>query len=254
MLRLSNNEIHLWFTSVDKITNTDLLSRYPYYLSNEEHQRWQQFNFQKHQHQYLITRALVRTTLSRYATTRPEDWQFSKNEYGKPEIIPSQNLFFNLSHTETLIVCAVSREANIGIDIETIQHKTRSIAIAQRFFSTIEVTALLQCPLSQQRSYFFQLWTLKEAYIKACGQGLSLPLKQFSWTIDKNKRKLTLRVDSQLKTKPQHWQCWLLQANADHYAALCIFNPRSIVYSLQTQDVVPLKEELAFNYRLLAMS
>ena len=97
MLSIPTDEIHLWFTFPENITN-ELLLNYQQFLADEERERWQRFHFEKHQHQYLITRALVRTTLSRYANIKPKDWQFSKNQYGKPAIKnPQQALFFNLS-------------------------------------------------------------------------------------------------------------------------------------------------------------
>lgn len=254
MIKLPDNEIHLWFTFPHHITDKHLLTCYQQFLAGKEHQRWQQFHFEKHQHQYLITRALVRTTLSRYANTEPKLWQFSKNKQGKPAISPPQKLFFNLSNTETLIVCAVSRQRNIGIDVESLHHKANIINIAKRFFSRQEIDALLACPKLQQRSRFFQYWTLKESYIKACGKGLSLSLKQFSFSINQSKKVLTLNFDKSLQDNPKHWQCWLLQVSGEHYAALCIFNPQSIHYQLCAKQVIPLNIEMNFNYRLLAIS
>ncbi len=254
MITLANDEIHLWFTFPSEITDNTLLNNYQQLLTEEEHQRWQRFHFKKHQHQYLMTRALVRTSLSHYINITPKDWQFSKNEFGKPAISPHKNLFFNLSNTETLIVCAISRQSDIGIDVETWQHKSNILEIAQRFFSDQEVRELLSCPQSQQRQRFFQYWTLKESYIKACGMGLSQPLEQFSFSINQLQKKLTLSFHQPLKGNPNHWQCWLLQVTTEHYAAVSIFNPQAINYKLQVRQVIPLKKEVKFDYNLLATS
>lgn len=254
MIELADNEIHLWFTFPDKIIENRLLTQYQQFLSVEEHKRWQQFHFAKHQHQYLMTRALIRTTLSRYLKGTPEKWQFSKNNYGKPALYPAQKLFFNLSNTETLIVCALSRQRDIGVDVETVRHKSSTIDIAQRFFSAQEVEALLNCPKSQQRQRFFQYWTLKEAYIKARGLGLSQPLDQFSFDLHESQKSLKLSFHAPLKGDEKHWQCWLLKVTSTHYAAICIFNPTTIVYKLQVKEVIPLEEEMNFDYSLLAMS
>ena len=254
MIKLADNEIHLWFTFPDKITENSLLIQYKQLLNIEEHKRWQRFYFAKHQHQYLMTRALIRTTLSRYLEGSPEKWQFSKNNYGKPALYPAQNLFFNLSNTETLIVCALSRQRDIGVDVETLAHKSSVVDIAQRFFSAQEVEDLLNCPESQQRQRFFQYWTLKEAYIKARGLGLSQPLEQFSFNFNESRKYLKLSFNEPLKENTKHWQCWLLQVTSAHYAAICIFNPTAMVYKLQAKEVIPLKEEMDFDYRLLARS
>jgi len=254
MIKLADNEIHLWFTFPDKMTDNRLLTQYQQLLNVEEHRRWQRFHFTKHQHQYLMTRALIRTTLSRYLKGSPKQWQFSKNNYGKPALYPSQNLFFNLSNTETLIVCALSRQQDIGVDIETLQHKSSIVEIAQRFFSAQEVEALLNCPKSQQRQRFFQYWTLKEAYIKARGLGLSQPLEQFSFSFNASLKILKLSFNEPLKENAEHWQCFLLKVTSTHYAAICIFNPTRIVYKLQAKEVIPLQEDMNFDYTLLARS
>ncbi|MDQ7089219.1 MAG: 4'-phosphopantetheinyl transferase superfamily protein [Methylococcales bacterium] len=254
MLTLPFNEIHLWFTFPHKVSDLHLLSRYRQLLSSDEQQRWQRFRFQQHQHQYLMTRALVRTTLSRYLDDPPENWQFSTNQYGKPSITPARDLFFNLSNTETLIVCALSRQPNIGVDVETQQHRSHPVDIAQRFFSPHEVDELLKGPISSQRQRFFQYWTLKESYIKAKGMGLSQPLEQFSFSINLDKKRLKLSFDEKLKEVSSHWDYWLLDINAQHYGAICIYNPQQTVYQLKAKGVVPLETETQFDYTLLAMS
>ena len=254
MIKLADNEIHLWFTFPDKITDSSLLTQYQQLLSVEEHKRWQRGHFAAHQNQYLMARALIRTTLSRYLDETPEKWKFSKNDYGKPALYPPENLFFNLSNTEALIICALSRQKDIGVDIETLQHKSSTIEIAQRFFSVQETEELLRCPKPQQRQRFFQYWTLKEAYIKARGLGLSQPLDQFSFSFNTAQKKLKLSFHEPLRENSKHWQCWLLQVTSEHYAAICIFNPTKIIYKLQAKEVIPLEETMGIDYNLLAMS
>ncbi|MCK5897787.1 MAG: 4'-phosphopantetheinyl transferase superfamily protein [Methylococcales bacterium] len=247
---LPDNEIHLWCVETQKISST--LDDYKSLLNTEENIRWQRFKFEKHRHQYLATRALVRTTLSKYVPIKAQDWQFLKNDYGKPAISPPQNLFFNLSHTENLIVCAVSRQKNIGVDIETINHKSSITEIAQRFFSPAETKALLHESNSVQKQRFFQYWTLKEAYIKAKGMGLSLPLEQFSFDIDHDKKKLSLTFKSSTAGNSKHWSCWLLDVGKPHYLSVCVYNPKSINYQLITKNVIPLQQAINFDYTLLA--
>lgn len=255
MLSLSENEIHLWFTFPDKIFEANLLTQYQQLLAEDEKERWQRFRFNKHKHQYLMTRALVRTTLSRYADVEPENWRFSKNQYGKPAInSPKSELFFNLSNTETLIACAVCKQQDIGFDIETMQHKSSTVEIAKRFFSKQEVEALLEVKQEQQRQRFFQYWTLKEAFIKAKGMGLYLPLQQFTFSLDETNKILKLAFDKCLNDNARDWQYWLLQVTENHYAAVCIYNPLRIDYRLYAKEVIPLQSEQDFNFRLLAAS
>jgi 4'-phosphopantetheinyl transferase len=249
---LPENEIHLWLVCPQKIRQQSLLKHYRSLLNAEERVRWQRFKFEKHQHQYLVTRALVRTTLSRYAPIMPKEWAFSNNKYGKPEISPPQNLFFNLSHTHSLIVCAIVREKNIGVDVETIEHKTSLLEIAQRFFSTQEFTRLSAESGIQQKQRFFQYWTLKEAYIKAKGLGLSQPLNQFSFEINPQSQQLTLSFDPQLSENFRHWSCWLLQMETQHFLSLCLYNPQPINYKLRLNYITPFLEEKSLDYTLIA--
>ncbi|MCK5871584.1 MAG: 4'-phosphopantetheinyl transferase superfamily protein [Methylococcales bacterium] len=251
MLRLPDNEIHLWCVDCQTIP-LNLSQDYQLLLNSEERVRWQRFKFEKHQRQYLITRVLVRTTLSKYAQMNPKDWQFSKNDYGKPAVFPSQNLFFNLSHTENLIVCAVSRQKNIGVDVETITHKSSTVEIAQRFFSPNETKALLRELGSVQKQHFFQYWTLKEAYIKAKGVGLSLPLEQFSFDINHDKKKLRLSFESSSPENAKHWSCWLFDVGKPHYLSVCVYNPHSMDYQLTAKHVIPFQKVTNFDYTLLA--
>ncbi|MCK4493622.1 MAG: 4'-phosphopantetheinyl transferase superfamily protein [Methylococcales bacterium] len=250
MLTLLDNEIHLWCVNPQKTHST--LHDYQSLLNTEEKIRWQRFKFKKHQQQYLITRALVRTTLSKYAQTNAKDWSFSKNDYGKPAIYPPKNLYFNLSHTENLIVCAVSRQKNIGVDVETITHKSSIIEIAQRFFSPSETHALLRESNFMQKQHFFQYWTLKEAYIKAKGMGLSLPLEQFSFDINHDKKKLTLSFESPAPDNAKHWSCWLFDVGKPHYLSVCVYNPHSINYQLTAKHIIPFQKATNFDYTLLA--
>jgi len=253
MLSLPINEIHLWFAFPQQISEPKLLNEYAQLLNPEEKQRWQQFRFPKHQHQYLITRALVRTTLANYANLQPQKLQFSANKYGKPKLKHvSTPLFFNLSNTDTLIVCAISQQQQIGVDVESIQHKTSSVDIAHRFFAAQEYQDLIALPQQDQRQRFFQFWTLKEAFIKAKGMGLSLPLDKFAFSIMPKTKLLTLKMHVQLEEIASNWSCWLLQPNTEHYTSVCVFNPNNLSYTLNMNQVVPLQTTQPMSSELLA--
>ncbi len=152
----------------------------------DENERMARFVFERDRWQFLITRALVRTMLSRYATVAPADWRFITNEYGRPEVLDRPagvaDLRFNLSHTDGLIACAVTVGREVGVDVERI---TRAVThdIPGRFFAPREVADLRALPEHDQPRVFFDYWTLKEAYIKARGMGLSLPLSDFAFCL-----------------------------------------------------------------------
>ncbi|QQZ39510.1 4'-phosphopantetheinyl transferase superfamily protein [Pseudomonas sp. SK3(2021)] len=113
----------------------------------------------------------------------PQQWVFASNAWGKPAIVaPGAPMAFNLSHTEGLVTLALTLENSVGIDVESRQ-RTTDTDLAERFFSASEVRYLSSLPTAERASAFISLWTLKEAYIKACGQGLSIPLDSFSFDL-----------------------------------------------------------------------
>ena len=115
----------------------------------------------------------------------PEAWRFSVTGHGKPILANSPSALvprFNLAHTAGLVACAFSRDFEVGIDVENRQ-RTVNLDVARRFFAPAEVAYLEQAPEDRREDIFLLFWTLKEAYIKARGLGLSLPLEQFAFTL-----------------------------------------------------------------------
>lgn len=243
-LHLDPGVIHLYWALPDEIKDPQLLSNYQALLSAEEQARWERFYFARHRHQYLVTRALIRSTLSRYIDKSPTEWRFSVNAYGRPEIVRTANeppLRFNLSHTDGLILCAVVLGADIGVDVEDLTRNNATLDIARRYFSPQEIADLNRTEPEERRTRFFTYWTLKEAYIKARGMGLALPLNQFSFHIDHNQ---TVRIafDPRLSDKPQHWQFWRFQPSVNHCAAVAVKSETGLQYQLTLKQVVPLNE------------
>ena len=241
---LPPNEVHLWFVLTNELNLNDaahISSAYQELMTPEELAKAERFHFEKDRHQHIITRALVRTTLSRYANINPADWRFSKNKYGRPEISSPQShsLRFNLSHTDGLIACAVVIKQDIGVDVENIGRQAGGIDIANRFFSTQEAQDLDTVPESQKRERFFEYWTLKESYIKARGMGLSLPLNQFSFHLSDNKP-IRISFNPQLEDNPNQWQFWKLQPTLQHKLAISLCNKEK-KYRLIIKKVIPLQ-------------
>ncbi len=185
-MQLHPDEIHLWICKPEGCHSKELLNRYNALLTLEEKQKQQKFLFEKDRHSALVTRAFVRDLLSHYADVQASEWRFKKGEYGKPEIInPPIPLRFNLSHCKDMIVCAVTLNHDIGCDVESANRSNNALSIARHYFSENEIEALFNLSEEQQMSRFFEYWTLKESYIKACGQGLLIPLSDFSFQIGK---------------------------------------------------------------------
>ncbi|MBF0118094.1 MAG: 4'-phosphopantetheinyl transferase superfamily protein [Desulfobacterales bacterium] len=234
---IKNDEIHLWLSYPNEIQDLFLLKNYEKLMTEEERIQHKKFHFPKHRHQYLVSRALMRTILSQYTNIKPEDLSFIKNKYGKPEI--SQDIRFNLSHTDDLIALGIVLKQDIGVDVENINRQGNFLEISDRFFSKIEVQNLNNLPLEKRLIRFFDYWTLKESYIKAKGMGLSIPLEQFSFHISEN---MTIQIsfDKILTDNPSNWKFWLMSPSQIHKLAVAIYNLSNINYNIISKKVVPL--------------
>jgi len=181
------NAVHVDLVETANAAALDKLDSYRPLLSQDENERMARLVFDRDRRAFLITRALVRTMLSRYAPVVPAAWKFIANVHGRPEILDRPpgvpDLRFNISHTDGLIACAVTIGREVGVDVE---HINRHLLhdVAGRFFAPNEVSDLRKLPEDEQRRVFFDYWTLKESYIKARGFGLALPLGDFAFKLN----------------------------------------------------------------------
>lgn len=130
----------------------------------------------------LIGNMLISTIVVEELSIRNKHISFEKNQYGKPYLKGYPKFNFNISHSGDFVVCAID-DKPIGIDIEEVKYIEYE-DIAKRFFTVSEFNYIVKQDLDIQLSKFYEIWTLKESYIKCCGQGLSIPLKSFSIDID----------------------------------------------------------------------
>lgn len=148
-------------------------------LAPEEQARGDRFYFPKHRRRFCTARALSRIILSRYLKTTPESLNFIYNAQGKPEVVNSQKLHFNISHSKDLALLAVGKRFPMGVDIEYFSSRPYE-GIARNLFSENEIQALEKTPTFLKPAVFFHIWAQKEAFIKASGLGLSYPTQEFS--------------------------------------------------------------------------
>jgi 4'-phosphopantetheinyl transferase len=229
-LDLGESEIHIWCADTAEI-NDELLSAYRSLMSADELKRNQRYRFDRDRRRDCLTRALARTVLSEYGEALPTHWQFVKGEHGKPELLnPEFPIRFNLSHTSRYVVCAVARQQDIGIDVEHTERKNDVLAIADHYFSKSEVGALRQFDQSTQSDRFFDYWTLKEAYMKARGEGISLGLGNFSFDLS-DRNEIAISFSDKLNDMPELWRFWLMDPAADHRMGLA--------YRLRFEDESP---------------
>lgn len=223
MEQLDSLQIHLWLVFPDEITDPRLLREHRLLLSDEE--LWQQarFRFERDRHRYLVTRAMVRTVLSKYAGVAPQEWRFETSEFVKPRVANddawARRISFNVAHTSGLVLLGVTLDRALGVDVEATNADRACVDIADRFFAPAEVRALRALSREQQVRRFYEYWTLKESYIKARGLGLSIPLDRFAFHLDAAGLRLT--VDPTLDDRAERWTFWRLQIAREHLAAVC---------------------------------
>ena len=222
-MRIEKSEIHLWQLEQADFELSSLQRHCLAWLTELELKRFQRLQFDRHRKQLLLGRVLMRVALSNYdRSVAAASWNFTHNDYGKPAISEEQNsasLYFNLSHSVEKVVLAVSRFKDIGVDVQCARKSRRIAAISQRYFSGTEADELLNLPEEQRQSRFYDLWTLKEAYIKACGKGFTIPLQYFSYGF-LGDDKLTVEFDAQLYDVESMWQFWQLSAGLDFKLAI----------------------------------
>ena len=252
-------QIDIWCAFCDSVADPELLSRYTQLLTDAERRQEARFHFAADRHRYRVSRTLLRTTLSRYADVPPERWTFEANTWGRPSISndsdEARRICFNLSHTRKLVVLAVTRDCELGIDTEDTVTRSPPLEIADRFFAPDEVAGLRALPAQRQAERFFQYWTLKESYIKARGMGLSLPLDQFAFHFPRPER-IRLEIQPQLQDTAERWRLWQwwVDEGRQHMVALCARRMGAEPPKILLKEIVPLASEASLSGTLIASS
>ncbi len=213
---LDRHQVHIWTLPLEDTTSAHSLCDL---LSPDELERASRFRFEKHRAQYVLTRGTLRFLLAGYLGISPREIAFHYSKYDKPGLREGQKLDFNLSHTEGMAIFGFTRGNRIGVDIERLRSDFRADEIAERFFSPFERAALRGVPEARRHQSFFRIWTRKEAYIKALGEGLSHPLHQFDVSLEDTASLLATRPDA---SDAQRWQLENLTIAPEFVAAAAV--------------------------------
>jgi len=237
-LPLPGDEAHLWQLVWDAPPALGRLERFLDWLTAEERSRYERHVVDSVRVEYLLTRAVVRTVLSHYADVAPWDWRFEEGEYGRPALcgpLAPAALGFNLSNTSGMIVCLVDGAGrSVGVDVEDTR-RPLAADLAERCFSPREIRTLRALPARMQHDRFYEYWTLKEAYIKARGLGLALPLEHFSFLPDGER--WMVEFDERVRDDARRWQFSLHRPTGNHVVALAIDRGSGPEVTVATRDV-----------------
>lgn len=220
--------VDIWLFPFDRVDEA-LRHRCLSLLDAGEREQLASFTLARPKDQYLISRALVRLALSHHADRSPESLSFTRDDHGRPWLAAPDDalgLYFSLSHTDGLVAVAVSRTPQLGLDVEDLHRTTNFMGIAQTYFAASEWSGLNQLEGHAQRARFFDLWTVKEAYIKACGKGLRMPLDQFAVAVTPTSATLIDAHDT--AGASDEWQFFRAQPTPRHQLAVAArFTPHA---------------------------
>ncbi|HEV7600770.1 MAG TPA: 4'-phosphopantetheinyl transferase superfamily protein [Bradyrhizobium sp.] len=226
---LAVGQVDVWLAAPDQISADDLRS-YERLMSADEHARWTRFVVPKPRLQHLVARALLRTTLSRYVDVAPRQWRFETNAYGRPQVAAPTlacDLRFNISHTDGLVAVAVTKGHEIGVDVENDTRRLDVSQLAPSVFAPAEVATLERTAELDRPDVFFAFWTLKEAYIKARGMGLSLKLDGFAFDLSGTHPRASF--NDRCPDDASRWQFRRYRPTATHALAVAVSAPEDAV-------------------------
>jgi len=220
-LTLREDEVRLWRVDLEAVGGDE--SRWKRVLSSDELTRAARFHFSRDRQRFVATRAWLRMILASYLGTDANSLSFSYSKREKPSLGSAHEdngITFNVSHSAGIALLGFARRREIGVDVEQLRPDSDLEAIARRFFSTHEQSQLAALPAEERVDAFFRCWTRKEAYIKATGDGLSLPLSQFDVSL------VSGETNALLATRPDSSEAgrWLLRevpAGHGYIAAVC---------------------------------
>lgn len=245
---LPPNQIHLWFCHYGESGSMALDDLYRSLLTREELLLHERFRFARDRHRYLVTRVLVRWVLSRYTQVPASAWQFAADQFGRPRIDGPmldevRGLDFNVSHTKGLIVLGVGRDIKFGVDVENTSGSA-ALDIVDHAFSSEEACSLRSLSADKQEQRFFEIWTLKESLVKACGLGLQMDFGRFSFDLDGDDINLVFADNA--ATLGRNWLFWQFQPSMDYVVAVCAA-PSGASTQIICREALPLRWERDFD-------
>jgi 4'-phosphopantetheinyl transferase len=223
-LQLASGEVHAWCATLDVPPETS--ARLYATLTLDERERSARFRSERDRQRFIVARGVLRDLLGHYLQTRPGQIRFVYNAFGKPDLSPAfgSRLKFNLSHSAGLVLIAIAADSNVGVDLEYVEAQSDYAEVARSFFSAAEVNQLIALSSDLHAEAFFKCWTKKEAYLKACGEGLARPLDGLSvpLTADGDDSPIDLCVASNDAVSAKRWSLYTLQPAPGYIGALAI--------------------------------
>ena len=217
------HDVHVWYQATDALDDAAIAAAVAV-LSDDEREQYGRFHFRRDARDYAAAHALLRLTLSRYGDRAPDSWRFDKDAGGKPFLVDpgAFRASFSLSHARGMVACAVTTAGDVGVDVECTDRSVSVFAVAARFFAPAEAACLERLDYDAQPGGFFDLWTLKEALVKALGTGLATSLASLAFTVDAGGR---ISLDAPSEVAALDWQFGLFSPGPRHRLAVAARHP-----------------------------
>lgn len=222
LTRPLSEEVHLWLVSLDRPSAE--LSSFERKLSEDERTRANAYRFELHRKRFIVARAALRAILGRYLGLEPEQVCLGQARHGKPRVTnpvaATVGVCFNVAHSQELMLFAISRHREVGVDLEFLHPVPETPRIVERFLSAREQAMFNKLPAAQRQEAFFNCWTRKEALLKARGHGLiGQSLDQVEVTLVPGEPTEILSIDGN-RCEANHWKLHPLNLVPDCSATL----------------------------------
>jgi len=221
MLNDLRETLHLWTARIDDDMDPDWAAVHEQTLSVRERERYHRYHRDQDRQLFLVAHVMVRQVLSSYVDRQPDWWEFKTNRHGRPEISNRDSppgLRFNLSHTRGYVAIVVHDDIDAGVDVERTDRIRNPRGLAERVFAEPEHAELMALEPDALDERFYELWTMKEAFIKAKGMGLAIPLDRFWFEADPDGG-FTLKSEEPVERHPDFWYFTLRKPTPVHVVA-----------------------------------
>lgn len=219
---LGEDEVHVWRASLRPPEH--VLARLQAHLSADERARAARFRFPEHRTAFIAGRGVQRDILARYTGLPPAALAYREGSHGKPELAgppADPGIRFNVSNSGDFALYALTLRREIGVDLEVLKPMPDGMEIAERFFSAPENEVFAALAEEVRDLAFFRCWTRKEAYIKAVGEGLSMPLDRFDVAFAPGEPARILRTRGN-PAEAERWTMLGLEPGAGYVGALVV--------------------------------
>lgn len=219
-MQLPVSDVRAWYLHIDQITGSgSRLASCLGYLTPEERERYERYRLDSDRVMFLAGRAMARELVGRAAGVAPLEWEWREGPHGRPEVhTPEIPIRFNLAHSAGLVVCGLAHGRDVGVDVEDLQRPRVSYGLVDRYCSPREIADIDAAGEDGWHDRFLLYWTLKEAFLKALGLGISVPLRDVSFVINDG----TARVEflDSLAGNDDRWAFDLSRPTSRHLLAV----------------------------------